>query len=324
MKRYIGLLLLLLATSTAWAQFDPQIGQYMYMPTAYNPAAAGEDDLMKVAGLYRLQYSGMTNAPMSFYFSFSSPLVIGKTKHGLGVRFLHDQFGLWSNQSVHAQYAYRHKVGPGYLSVGADFGFLNVGFKGDSANLSSLNSESGSDFFNPSDPAIPSSSVSGMGFDMGVGAYYRARNWWVGASYSHLSQPKVSWTMPDGKEKRIGLRGTLYAAGGYQYRLPHYRDWKLSPSMMLMTDFAGWDINVDLMCEYKDRFRWGLGYRILGSVNVLLGVDIISGLQLGYTWEIQTSNIMQESYGSHELYLAYGFDVLRPKRTNKYKSVRYL
>ena len=32
----------------------------------------------------------------------------------------------------------------------------------------------------------------------------------------------------------------------------------------------------------------------------------------------------RESYGSHELYLAYSFDILKPKRTNRYKSVRYL
>jgi len=59
-------------------------------------------------------------------------------------------------------------------------------------------------------------------------------------------------------------------------------------------------------------------------VNILLGVDIISGLQLGYTCEIATNSLMKESFGSHELYLAYGFDILKPKRTNKYKSIRYL
>ena len=38
----------LVAVVTVYAQFDPQMGQYMYMPTAFNPAAAGEGDLMKV------------------------------------------------------------------------------------------------------------------------------------------------------------------------------------------------------------------------------------------------------------------------------------
>ena len=98
----------------------------------------------------------------------------------------------------------------------------------------------------------------------------------------------------------------------------------LTPSAMVMTDFRGWDVNLTLMCDYKDRYRWGLGYRIAGSVNILLGIDIISGLQLGYTCELPHNKLLLESYGSHELYLAYGFDILKPKRTNKYKSIRYL
>ena len=84
------------------------------------------------------------------------------------------------------------------------------------------------------------------------------------------------------------------------------------------------DVNLTLMCDFKDRYRWGLGYRIAGSVNILLGVDIISGLQLGYSCELPTNKLLLESYGSHEIYLAYGFDILKPKRTNKYKSIRYL
>ena len=69
MKRSISLLLVLMAVLTASAQFDPQMGQYMYLPTAYNPAAVGEGDLMKVAGMHRMQYVDISNAPMSTWFS---------------------------------------------------------------------------------------------------------------------------------------------------------------------------------------------------------------------------------------------------------------
>jgi type IX secretion system PorP/SprF family membrane protein len=116
-KRRIALLLGLLAVLTASAQFDPQMGQYMYMQAAYNPAAVGEGDLMKVAGMHRMQYVDITNAPMSTWFSFSSPFVIGKTSHGAGVRFLNDRYGLFTTQSLYAQYAYRQKLGKGYLSA---------------------------------------------------------------------------------------------------------------------------------------------------------------------------------------------------------------
>lgn len=316
MKRYIVLFLLSVIVAGLYAQFDPQIGQYMYMPTAYNPAAAGEGDLMKVSGLHRMQFTGITNAPMTTYFSFHSPFIIGKTRHGAGIRFMNDRYGLFTNQTLHVQYAYRQKLGKGYLSAGVDVGFVSVGFKGDSVNLNDLEE---SNYHVSSDQFIPSGSESGMGFDMAVGVYYTCDKWYAGISYSHLTQPRVDWT----DYASVKLRGTLYVSGGYNWKLKK-KEWILKPSAMLMSDFASWDLNINLMTEYKERYRWGLGYRVGGSVAVLLGIDIISGLQLGYTYELPTNKLLLESFGSHEVYLAYGFNILKPKRTNKYKSVRYL
>ena len=316
MRRYIVLLVGLLSVLAVHAQFDPQMGQYMYMSASYNPAAAGEGDMMKVAGMHRMQYVDISNAPMSTWFSFSSPFVIAKTRHGAGLRFLNDRFGLFSTQALYAQYAYRQKLGDGYLSAGVDLGFINVGFRGDLVNLSKM----GDDYHEANDEAIPTASKSGMKFDMGVGLYYCTPVWWVGASYSHVTRPLVAW---DDKTD-VRVVGTMYVVGGYHCRLKHYKEWMLTPSAMIMSDFVSWDVNLTLMCDYKDRYRWGLGYRIAGSVNILLGIDIISGLQLGYSCELPHNKLLAESYGSHELYLSYSFDILKPKRTNKYKSIRYL
>lgn len=321
-KRYIVLLIVVVSSAVLRAQFDPQIGQYMFLHTAYNPAAVGEDDMMKVAGLHRMQFVGIQNAPMTTYFSFGSPFAIGKTKHGVGVRFMNDRYGLFTNQTLHVQYAYRHKVGKGYLSAGIDVGFINVGFKGDSVNLKDLQS----DYFTSSDDAIPTSSVSGMKFDIGAGIYYVTPTWWVSGSYSHIAQPKVTWSAATGgtQETEIAIRGTMYIAGGYNFRLKYAKEWQLKPSAMVMSDFRSWDINLTLLADYKNKYRFGAGYRIAGSVNLLVNIDIVSGLALGYTCELPTNKLMLESFGSHEIYLAYGFDVLKPKRTNRYKSVRYL
>jgi hypothetical protein len=79
-----------------------------------------------------------------------------------------------------------------------------------------------------------------------------------------------------------------------------------------------------LLAQLKKRYRFGLGYRLAGSVNVLLGMDIINGLQIGYAYELPANALLKESFGSHELYLSYGFNILRPRNTNRIKSVRYL
>lgn len=324
-KRYIVLLCgVLCCVAGVRAQFDPQVGQYMFMQSTYNPAAVGEGDLMRVYGSHRMQFTGIMDAPMTTYFSFSSPFVVGKTQHAAGVRFMNDRFGLFSNQSLHAGYAYRFKLGKGYMSVGADLGFINLSFAVDSVNLkdvAELVQEHA--YHNATDNAIPESSgqngVSGMGFDMGVGVYYATSTWWAGVSYGHVTQPVLEWS----DRAEVHVRGTFYAAGGYNWRLRD-KKWVLMPSAMLQTDFVGWDVNLTMLAQVNNRYRFGLGYRIAGSVNILLGMDIIDGLQLGYTYELPANGLIRESYGSHELYLAYGFNILKPKRTNRYKSVRYL
>ena len=322
LRRYIVLCLgWLLCVGIVKAQFDPQIGQYMFMQATYNPAAVGDGELMRVYGSHRMDFTGIDGAPMTTYFSFSSPFTIGKTMHGAGVRFVNDQFGLFSNQSLYAGYAYKLRLGKGYLSVGAELGFMNLSFAVDSVDLGDGND----DYHVGSDEAVPNTSgssekgASGMGLDLGVGVYYSAASWWAGVSYGHVTNPTLQWS----DKSSIRVRGTLYAAGGYNWRLKN-KDWVLMPSAMLQTDFRAWDVNLTMLAQLRERFRFGLGYRIAGSVNVILGVDIINGLQLGYTYEMPANNLLKESYGSHELYLAYGFNVLKPKRTNKYKSIRYL
>ena len=322
MRRSVALFVMLMVVLLVRAQFDAQIGQYMFLQSSYNPAAVGEGDLMRVYGSHRMDFTGIQDAPMTTYFSFSSPFVIGKTHHGVGVRFMNDRFGLFTNQSLYLEYAYKIQIGKGVLSVGADLGFLNLSFANDSVDTGAGQD----DYHDEVDPAIPTVSggsekgASGMGFDMGIGVYYSAQRWWASASYAHVTQPRLQW---GSENTEVSVKGTMYLAGGYKWQLKN-KDWMLLPSVMVMTDFASWDVNLTMLAQLKKRYRFGLGYRVAGSVNVLLGLDIINGLQLGYTYELPANALIKESYGSHEVYLAYGFNILRPKNTNKYKSVRYL
>jgi type IX secretion system PorP/SprF family membrane protein len=312
-----------MAVALVRAQFDAQIGQYMLMPASYNPAAVGDGDLMRVYASHRMDFTGIQDAPMTTCFSFSSPFVIGKSHHGVGVRFMNDRFGLFTNQSLYLGYAYKFRIGKGRLAIGVDAGFLNLSFASDSVDTGAGNDE----YHDEHDPAIPNAAggasekgVSGMGFDMNIGVYYTTSKWWAGVSYAHVMQPTLEW---GSENTEISVNGTMYIAGGYNWQLKN-KDWMLLPSMMVQTDFRSWDVNLTMLAQLKKRYRFGLGYRLAGSVNVLLGMDIVNGLQIGYTYELPANALLKESYGSHEVYLAYGFNVLKPKNTNKCKSVRYL
>ena len=84
-------------------------------------------------------------------------------------------------------------------------------------------------------------------------------------------------------------------------------------------------INVIICCIIKIKMvlPYLTGWVVM-NIMKKLDMDIINGLQVGYTYELPANGLIRESYGSHELYLAYGFNILKPKRTNRYKSVRYL
>ncbi len=335
MKRYIVLLCgMFCCIAHLRAQFDPQIGQYMFMQSAYNPAAIGDGDMMRVLGSHRMQFTGIMDAPMTTNFSFSSPFIVGKTQHAAGVRFMNDRFGLFANQSFYVEYAYKFRLGKGDLRVGVDLGFINLSFAGDSINLDEIAQIEDNAYHIASDDAIPKGSgangVSGMGFDMGVGVYYSCPMWWAGISYGHLTNPQVEWS----DRNEIGVRGSLYAAGGYHWQLRDKR-WMLMPSAMLQTDFLSWDLNLTMLAQVENRYRFGMGYRVSavniddrvrmsGAMNLLFAMDIINGLELGYTYELPINGLLRESYGSHELFLAYSFNILKPKHTNRYKSIRYL
>ena len=247
-KRSIVLLVALLCGVVGMrAQYDAQIGQYMWMQPSYNPAAVGEGDLMRVYGSHRMDFTGIKDAPMTTVFSFSSPFVIGKTSHGAGVRFVNDRFGLFSNQSLYLEYAYKFRLGSGILSVGADLGFMNLSFANDSVDFA----EGQDDYHQGSDDAVPNTAsgnnekgASGMGFDMGVGVYYSASSWWAGVSYGHLTNPTLE--LSDRTDHTVF--GTMYVAGGYNWQLKN-RDWMLLPSAMVMTDFRGWDVNVTMLAQ---------------------------------------------------------------------------
>jgi len=316
MKKCVASLLLWCVTIVAYAQFDAQTAHYMFFQSSYNPAAAGNSNMLTVAGLHRMQYAGLPKMPQTTMFHVESPFPIKKTKHGAAVHFTNESIGLLSNKMVDFQYAYRHKLGKGYLSAGVGLGFVSVGFQGDS-----VITDIESDYHDiTGDTFIPSTEEEAMNFDMSVGVAYTAENWFVGASFRHLNYPRINWT----DYSYLTVRGIMTVMGGYACKI---KDTKLEfkPSALMQTDFATWSIALTAMMEYNQKYRGGIMWRLQDAVGILIGMDIIAGLTAGYTYELPTTKLLNHGvWGSHEIYLTYSFDILRQKNTSKYKSIRIL
>lgn len=312
-KVVLSLLFLLVCLWPVFSQFDAQLSQYMFHNSAFNPAAVGEGDMIQITGQHRIQWVGMPNAGQTTIFSINSPLKIENSHHGIGFRFLNENVGLFTNQTAHLQYAYKKYIAGGVLSFGADIGFASVGFKG------SKDSIPADDYHNQTDPLIPKTDVSGIGFDMNVGMFYSTTAYYAGLSYSHLNSPTVNW----GDNYDFKLVGTLYFTGGYNWVLPDPK-FVFKPSTLLKTDFSSLQLDATARLEYDNKYWGGLSYRIQDAVVFLAGINIAGGMSIGYSYDLPTSQIITVSSGSHEFVLGYNFEYIFQKRTSKFKSIRLL
>lgn len=309
-------MLMITVTDFARAQFDGLFSQYMSMKQYYNPSAIGEQDMMRVLVAQRLDWIGIKNAPKTTLLTVATPFKVGKTYHAAGLEFVSDVYGIFANQQFNLQYAYRFKFEEyGILSVGAGIGMINLICYGDSVRMVE------SEYHTPSnsDPAIPVGTQTGIGFDMGLGIHFTAKSWYAGISVLHV--PGVDIRLGDKYSYKV--RQTMAVMGGYNWKL---RDeaYSLKPSAALYSDFATWQLQLSLLLDYKGRFWGGLAYSIQDAVSVMLGVEIIAGLKMGYSYDIPASAMIRATHGSHELFISYDFDIFGGHRGSKYKSIRLL
>lgn len=295
------------------AQFDGIYSQYMHIKHFYNPAAVGEQELMKIMVAQRLDWIGIKNAPKTTLFTVNTPFKIGKTHHAAGIQFVSDIFGVFANQQINAQYAYKFKFEYGTLSVGANIGVLNLICYGDSIKMVE------SDYHTENDPAIPQGTQTGVGFDLSAGIYFSNATWFAGMSILHA--PGVNIKLGDKYDFKINQAMT--AVGGYNIKLST-PDYQLKPSVLLYTDFVSWQAQISLLLDYKNKFWGGLAYSIQDAISFSFGAEIIDGLQLGYCYDLPASSMIRATHGSHELYISYDFNIFKPKYNQKHKSIRLL
>ncbi len=287
----------------------------MHIKHFYNPAAIGEQELMKIMVAQRLDWIGIKNAPKTTLFTVNTPFKIGKTQHAAGIQFINDIFGIFANQQINVQYAYKFKFDYGTLSIGANIGVLNLICYGDCVKIPD------SDYHTPAnnDPAIPIGTQTGIGFDLSAGIYFTNATWFAGLSILHIPNAEIKL----GDKYYFKINQAMTAVGGYNIKLlnPGYQ---LKPSVLLYTDFVSWQAQISLLLDYKDKFWGGLAYSIQDAVSFSFGAEIIDGLQLGYCYDIPASSMIRSTHGSHELYLAYDFNIFKPRYNQKHKSIRLL
>ena len=310
-KRLVISGVLLLCCMMAWAQYDVSFSHYWAMEPSFNPASAGKEDKLNIAGAYAIQLAGFEHNPNTMYAAADMPFYLMRVRQGAGVQLVNDAIGVFSHKRLSLQYALQTRFLKGKLSIGVQAGLLSENLDGSKVELAGDNS----------DPAFNTSSVNGTGFDLGLGLYYMHRSWYAGASVLHLNNPKVEL----GATNELEITPTYYLTGGYNIRLRN-PFLTIQTSVLGRTDGAVWRADVTGRLKYthgKKMLYGGISYSPTNSVTVLVGGNI-HGVHLGYSYEVYTSAI-NIGNGSHELFVGYQMDLnLLKKGRNLHKSVRIL
>lgn len=313
-KRKYFLIALLSVSINVFAQYDAHFSHYWAVENLYNPAAMNKNSQLNITGSYAMQMAGYTRAPGSMYFGANTVLPFDRARHSGAVILMNENIGLFSHKRLLVNYAYKVKIGKGWLNIGAQGGVMSEGFDNSELELIDKN-----------DPAFPTSGQEGSGADIGAGLYYYNRGYYIGLAATHLNSPRIYYSKDGNKSAYLDIKPAFYSMGGCNIQLNNPL-LSLQPCFMVATDtdYTRIDLTLRGRYEYESAtFSGGLTYSTGTSVTVLLGGKY-KQVTIGYAYELFTSGVGAIN-GSHDLVVSYSMDVdFFKKGKNVHKSVRFL
>lgn len=322
----------LLLVGCVSAQQQPYYTQYMMNNFILNPALAGIENYWDCKVSYRNQWVGINGAPTTLYLTINMPL--GKTAYdyetpttvpdlqakklggkqfemeytappahsGIGFTILNDKTGPLSRIAAYGSYAYHIPVG---LKTSLSFG-ISLGVQEVNVDQSAV------DFgqANPIDPAI-----SGSGYlnklepDVNAGLWLSNKSFFVGLSAQQIVSVPINssngTTGPGGVELLTGklIPHTFLTMG---YKILVSDDISLLPSVMfryVQPLPVGFDVNAKI--QYRDLFWLGFSYRYQQGFAGMLGFNISSTVNFGYSYDYTTTKLNTVSSGTHEIVIGF-------------------
>lgn len=325
MKFKILLTTITLATALgAAAQSDIQMTQYYEMPTAYNPAAAGQTDFIRIHGAGRMQWVGIQRAPRAILLSGDMPFKLVERRLGTGLLMTQQSRGLYSTTTVAAQIGAKLQLLGGEITVGLQPGIIDQQFRGTEVYIPGED-----EYHQPTDDAIPTTNLHGTAFDLSIGTWYRRKDWYAGLSITHLTAPAITMGGENGasasEQQTYEFREnrTLYFTAGCNIPVKNTL-FEIIPSTLVKTDFTFTTAEIDARVRYNRFLSAGLGYRYNDAVIITLAAEL-KNFYVGYSFDYATSALRAASYGSHEIMVGYSTKIdLGAKNRHRHKSIRLM
>jgi type IX secretion system PorP/SprF family membrane protein len=320
MRKIILIFCAFVICTGAFSQQERQVSHYMYDHISINPGSAGSSDQISTHAIMRQQWVGIEGAPVEFVVNLSAPFKLFKANHGVGLSIWKDQLGFNNDINLSVSYAYQFNVGNGKLGLGISGSFDNQKLDNPEWIIPT------SPVHDPSnDNAIPTGDQNEYTFDLGAGLFYRTEELYVGLSTTHIMEDEFvyqSETSPTA-ESSFKMYRHYYLTAGYNIQLSN-PTFELLPSVFIQSDARMTKIDLNTTLMYNKKFWAGVTYRVGSAVVGMIGLDIMNGIKVGYSYDFDTSELARFSKGSHEIMIGYSFNVGVDKVSQKYKSIRFL
>jgi type IX secretion system PorP/SprF family membrane protein len=288
MRTKILIFALMLTSYASFAQQDAQYTQYMYNTININPAYAGSRGVMSVFGLHRTQWVGLDGAPTTNTFSFNTP--INNSNLGVGFSLVNDRIGPTSDNTISADISYTIPMNEVYK--------LSFGVKA-SGNIFNLDT----DKLDPAQANDPNLQNFNNEFspNFGAGVYLHSDKLYLGLSVPNFLQDAK---YNDNDVAVFQERMNFYFIGGYVFDVSP--SIKFKPAVLTKM-VAGSPLQVDASANFLffDKFMLGGAYRWDAAVSVLAGFQVTDGLFIGYSYDMETTNLRRYNSGSHEVFLRF-------------------
>lgn len=303
--------------SDAYAQ-DPQYSQYYAAPLYLNPAMAGGELTGRIGFNYRNQWPSIDAQFTTFSAYYDTYLP--DYNSGIGVMLMQDTEGAAKLRSttISAIYSYELRLGENsYFRPGFQASYIRreIGFY---ENLIFANQI---DPNNPFGPTFPGTDIPGLGdpvnmLSLSFGGLFFTEDFWIGGSAHHVNTPNQSFLdgvspLPAKFSLHAGYRISL-GEGSRRQDFTHMRKERyFTPTINYKRQGPFEQLDVGAYF-YVEPIVFGLWYRGLpykpveqqsnrDAIVMMVGVNLLSGLNIGYSFDYTVSQLGIQSGGAHEI-----------------------
>jgi len=319
MKVYLSSFLLFVISVASFGQAPPRSTQYIFNNYLLNPAISGVESYMDLKMGYRQQWTGLEGAPVTSYVSFHAPIgnkyirgsvnsfggqgenpmsrsyvnsyTSSESHHGIGFHALSDKAGKLRQTNVNATYAYHLGLSQELnLSIGVSAGFSSLSI--DVENVKVIET---------SDPLLNADNNNRIRPDLGAGLWLYGPRYFAGISARQLLGNRLK-NQNSQQTTLLYQNAHFYGTIGYKFFLMD--DIALIPSSLISyASNSPITLDANLKMAFKDIIWVGGGFRNGDSYSLLAGFNVLSLVNLSYSYDVNVSRLQNMHSNTHEIVL---------------------